>query len=128
MLVRFASLSCSFTTARCAFCRSSGRATSTAVCAATSNARAKLPRQTRTPCRILLTKTNQVFQLASKIAVNPDIAGEHEMVVDLEAHSRLLLTRSWINRSQIQIQSIENRVALSWLAFLDDLPVKLLYQ
>ena len=38
MLACFARFSCCFTTARRAFCWSSGRATSTALCAATSNA------------------------------------------------------------------------------------------
>src|SRR5438552_4105773 len=127
MLVRSARFSCSFTTARRAFCCSSGRVTSTALCAATSNARATLPREKRRPCR-MSAKTNQVFYLASKITVNTDITSEHKMIVDLEPHSGLLLTGSWINRSQIQIQPIENRVALGRLAFFDDFAVKLLHQ
>src|SRR4029077_2075941 len=93
VLVRFASLSCFLTTACRAFCRSSGRATSTAVCAATLNARATLPREKRRPRRILefLTKPNQIFYFASKIAANADIAGQHKMIVDFEPHSCLLL-------------------------------------
>src|SRR5438093_7509955 len=76
----------------------------------------------------LLAKTNQIFQLPSEIAVNTDIASEHKVIVDLEPYSGLLLTSSRINRSQIQIEPIENRIALGRLAFFDDFPVKLLYQ
>src|SRR5206468_9485412 len=76
----------------------------------------------------MLAKTNQILQLPSKIAVNTDVTSEHKLVADLEPHSCLLLTSARINRSQIQIQPIENRVAVGRLAFFDDLAVQLLYQ
>src|SRR5918996_4312407 len=73
-------------------------------------------------------KTNQIFQLPPKIAVNPDVTSEHNLIADLEPHGCLLLTSAGIDRSQIQIQPIENRVAVGWLAFFDDFAVQLLHQ
>src|SRR6516162_4697894 len=57
-------------------------------------------------------KTNQIFQLPSKIAVNTNVASEHNLVRDLEPHRCLLLTSAGIDCSQIQIQAVENRVAV----------------
>src|SRR6266702_8416841 len=76
----------------------------------------------------MLAKTNQIFQLPSKIAVNTDVTSEHKLVADLESYGCLLLTSAGINRSQIQIQPIEYRVAVGWLAFFDDFAVQLLEQ
>src|SRR5215216_412593 len=73
-------------------------------------------------------KTNQIFQLSSKIAVNSDVTSEHKLIGHLEPHSCLLLASAGIDRSQIQIQAVEYRVAVRWLAFLDDLAVQLLHQ
>jgi hypothetical protein len=68
-------------------------------------------------------KTNQIFQFPSKIPANSDVTGEHNLVGDLEPYGCLLLTSTRINRSQIQIESVENRVAVRWFAFLDDFAV-----
>src|SRR5436309_1999972 len=76
----------------------------------------------------MLAKTNQIFQLPSKIAVNTDITSEHKLVGELEPHGCLLLTSAGIDRSQIEIQPIENRVAVGWLSFFHDFAVELLYQ
>ena len=73
-------------------------------------------------------KTNQIFQFPSKIAANSDVTSEHKLVGDLEPYGCLLLTSTRIDRSQIQIQPIENRIAISWFAFLDDFAVELLHQ
>src|SRR6476646_10281409 len=127
MLARLARFSCSFTTARRAFCCSSGRTTSTALCAATSKARTTVPSEKRIPYR-MSAKTNQIFQLPSKIAPNSDVTSEHKLVGDLEPYGCLLLTSTRIDRSQIQIHFIENRVAISCFAFLGDLAVELLHQ
>src|SRR5215831_11980941 len=105
MLARLARFSCAFTTACRAFCRCSGRTTST-LCAATSNASATLPTQNSTRYRIS-AKTDQILQLSPKITVNADVAGEHNLIANLESHRCLLLTSSGINCSQIQIQPIE---------------------
>src|ERR1043166_8844795 len=86
-----------------------------------------VPREKRIPYR-MSAKTNQIFQLPSKIAVNADVAGERNLVCDLEPHGCLLLTSAWIDRSQIQVQSIENGVAVGRLTFFDDLAVQLLDQ
>ena len=75
----------------------------------------------------LLSKTNQIFQFPSKIAANSDVTSEHKLVGDLEPYGCLLLTSTRIDRSQIQIHSIENRGAISWLAFLGDFAVELLH-
>src|SRR5262249_286571 len=72
-------------------------------------------------------KTNQIFQLASKITVNPDVTSEHNLVGDLEPNGCLLLTGAGIDRPQIQIQAIEYRVAVGWLTFFNDLAVQLLH-
>src|SRR5881392_2314385 len=76
----------------------------------------------------MLAKTNQIFQLPSKIAVNSDVASEDNLVADLEAYGCLLLTGTGIDRSQIQIQPVEHRVAVGGLAFFDDLAIQLLEQ
>ena len=76
----------------------------------------------------LLSKTNQIFQFPSKIAANSDVTSEHKLVGDLDPYGCLLLTSARIDRSQIQIHPIENRVAISWFAFLDDFAVELLHQ
>src|SRR5262245_5785591 len=127
MLVRLARFSCSFTTARLAFCCCSGRTTSTALCAATLKAKTNVPSEKRIPYR-MSAKTNQVLQFPSKIDSNPDVTSEHKLVGDLEPNGCLLLTSTRIDRSQIQIQLIENRVAISWFAFFDDFAVELLDQ
>ena len=46
-----------------------------------------------------LSKTNQIFQLPSKIAMNPDIASEHKLIGELEPYGCLLLSRTRIDRS-----------------------------
>ena len=68
-------------------------------------------------------KTDQIFQLPPKIAMNTDVTGEHKLVCELEPYSCLLLASARIDCSQIQIQPIEYRVAVCWFAFLDDLAV-----
>src|SRR6476660_4821324 len=76
----------------------------------------------------MLAKTNQIFQLPSKIAADSDIASEDNLVADLEAYGCLLLTSAGIDRSQIQIQPVEHRVAVGGFAFFDDLAIQLLEQ
>src|SRR5262245_14983343 len=122
MLDRLARFACSFTTARRAFCCSSGRTTSTALCAATSKAKTTVPSAKRIPYR-MSAKTNQVLQLPSKIAAHSDVPSEHKLIGNLEPYGCLLLASPGIDCSQIQIQPIENRVAISWFAFLDNLAV-----
>ena len=75
----------------------------------------------------LLSKTNQILQLPPKIAMNTNVTSEHKLVGDLEPYGCLLLTSTRIDRSQIQIQPIENCVAISWFAFLGDFAVELLH-
>src|ERR1700756_2706560 len=75
-----------------------------------------------------LSKTNQIFQFSSKIAMNTDIASKDNLVGDFEPYGCLLLASAGIHRSQIQIQPIENRIAVGWLAFFDDFAVQLLHQ
>src|SRR5206468_673899 len=88
---------------------------------------ATVPSEKRIPYR-MSAKTNQIFQPASKIAVNTDVTSEHKLVGELEPYGCLLLTSAGINRSQIQIQAIENRVAIGRLAFFDDFAIQLLHQ
>src|SRR5262249_61501382 len=76
----------------------------------------------------LLSKTNQIFDFSPKIAVNSHIAGEDNLVGDLEPYRRLLLTSSWIDCTQIQIQPIEYGVTVGRLAFFCHFPVQLLDQ
>src|SRR5262249_77001 len=85
-----------------------------------------VPSEKRMPYR-MSAKTNQIFQLASKITVNPDVTSEHNLVGDLEPNGCLLLTGAGIDRPQIQIQAIEYRVAVGWLTFFNDLAVQLLH-
>ena len=73
-------------------------------------------------------KTNQIFQLPSEIAVDPDVTGEHKLIGELEPYGCLLLTSAGIDRSQIQIEPIESRVAVGWLAFFHDFAIELLHQ
>lgn len=58
--------------------------------------------------------------------MNTDITGKHNVIVDLKPHRGLLLASPRINCPQIEIQAIEDRVALGWFAFFDDFAVKLL--
>src|ERR1700687_940715 len=53
-------------------------------------------------------ETNQIFYHATIIAADTEIPKQHELIVDLETRSRLLLTRARIDRANIQIQTIEN--------------------
>jgi hypothetical protein len=72
-------------------------------------------------------KTNQIFQFPSKIAVNSDVTSKHKLVAELEPHSCLLLTSAGIDRSQIQIQAVEYRVAVGWFTFFNDFALQLLH-
>src|ERR1044072_588974 len=130
MLACFARFSCSFTTACRASCLSSGRATSTALCAATLNTRARLPRQNRTPCRILgiLTKTNQILKHPAIIAADADIANKHKLITYFESGANLLTTGSGIDSAHVQIETIKKFVVLGGLTLFKNLPVKLLNQ
>src|SRR4051794_39016483 len=127
MLARLARFSCCFTTARRAFCCSSGRTTSTALCAATSKAKTAVLREKRIPYR-MLAKTNQILQFPPKIPAHSDVPSQHNLVGDLEPYGCLLLTSTRIDGPQIQIQPIENGVAIGRLAFFDDFAVELLHQ
>src|SRR5262249_38887837 len=60
--------------------------------------------------------------------MNTNVAGKDNLVGDLEPYGCLLLAGAGIDRSQIQIQSIENRVAVGWLTFFNDFAVQLLHQ
>src|SRR4030095_9501326 len=70
-------------------------------------------------------KTNQIFEFSPKIPMNSDVTSEHNLVGDLEAYGCLLLTSAGINRSQIQIQPVEDCVAVGWLAFFNDFTIEL---
>src|SRR5256886_7565391 len=126
MLACCARFSCCFTTVCRAFCVSSGRATST-ICAATSNARATLPRQKKT-LRCILAKPNQVLYYPAIIAPDSDIAKDDKLIVDLEARADFLLTGPRIDRAHVYIEAIKNCVTLGRLAFLENFPVELLHQ
>src|SRR5438552_16943492 len=127
MLACFARFSCCFTIACLAFCLSSGRATSTALCAATSNVRATLPSQKMTLCRIL-TKANPIFYHPAIFASEPDVAYEHKLIADLESRANLLPSGPGIDRADVQVEAIKNCVTLGWLTLLENFPVKLLHQ
>ena len=73
-------------------------------------------------------KTDQIFEPSPKIAVNADVPGEQKLIANLKAHRRLLLAGSRINCSQIEIQPIENRIALRRLSFFENLSIQLLHQ
>src|SRR5436189_5925135 len=60
--------------------------------------------------------------------MNTDVTGKHKLIGELEPYSSLLLTSAGIDRSQIQIQPIEYRVAVGRLPFFDDFAVQLFYQ
>src|SRR5438874_12627993 len=60
--------------------------------------------------------------------MNTDVTGKHKLIGELEPYSCLLLTSAGIDRSQIQIQPIEYRVAVGRLPFFDDFAVQLLHQ
>src|SRR5215471_17122172 len=73
-------------------------------------------------------KTDQILELSPKIAVNADVAGEHKLIVNLKSHRCLLLARSGIDCSQIQIQTIKSRIGLRRLPFFENLSIQLLHQ
>src|ERR1044072_8195850 len=130
MLACFARFSCSFTTACPASCLSSWRATSPALGAATSNTRARLPKQNRTPYRILgiLTKTNQILKHPAIIAADADIANKHKLITYFDFAANLLTTGSRIDGAHVQIEAIKKFVVLGGLTLFKNLPVKLLNQ
>jgi hypothetical protein len=68
-------------------------------------------------------KTDQVLELSPEIAVNADVAGEHNPVVNLKPYRRLLLACPGIDCSQIQIQTIKNRIGLRRLSFFENLSI-----
>src|SRR4030095_4125983 len=100
MLACFARFSCCFTIACCAFCLSSGRLTSTGLCAATSNARATLPRKKRTLCRIL-AKPNQIFQHPAIVAADTEISHDDKLIANLEPGADLLLAGPGIDQAYV---------------------------
>ena len=62
--------------------------------------------------RRILTKTNHVFDQATKIAGNAKIADKDEVLVNFKTRGRCLLAGFRIDLANIHIQPIENRTAV----------------
>src|SRR6266705_5771119 len=79
----------------------------TAFCPAAIPQEHAKPRR-RAHAGLISAKTNQVFHHAAKIPTHAEIADQDVVFVDLKTSRRRLLSRPWIDVSDIDLQPIED--------------------
>src|SRR5436853_5063188 len=108
--------------------RSSGRLTSTALWPRRSDTLVTtISARKKTPCRISM-ESDEVFHLTAKFSPNSKVTDKHPILVNFKSRGGLLPTSARINRAEVDLQTVEDGIALGRLAFLENLPVKLLHQ
>src|SRR4029077_11553395 len=78
--------------------------------------------------RRISMESDEGFHVTSKVSPNSKVTDKHPILVNFKSRAGLLTAGARIDRANIDLQTIEDGIALGWLAFLENLPVKLLYQ
>src|SRR5437764_3483285 len=112
----------------CSRARSSGRFTSTGLCPQRLGPPITRARASRKIARPISMESNEVFHLTAKISPNSNVADKHPILVNFEPGRGLLASSARVDRADVDLQTIENGVALRRLAFFENLAVKLLHQ
>src|SRR5438128_3750753 len=73
-------------------------------------------------------ESDEVFHLTAKFSSNSKVTDKHPILVNFKSCGGLLTTGARIHRAEIDLQTVEDGIALGRLAFLENLPVKLLHQ
>src|SRR5437588_5049742 len=108
--------------------RSSGRFTSTALWPNSSDTSVTaISVRKKTACRISM-ESDEVFHLTAKFSPNSKVTDKDPILVNFKSRAGLLTTGARVDRAEINLQTIENGIALGGLAFLENLAVKLLHQ
>src|SRR5688572_4733009 len=71
-------------------------------------------------------ESDQILHHAAKISPYPEIAHQHKLFVYLIAGGRRLLAGPGVDVAHVDLQAVENGVALGRLAFFEGLPIELL--
>jgi hypothetical protein len=71
--------------------------------------------------------SDEVFHLTAKFSPNANVADKHPILVNFKPRRGLLPAGARINCAEIDLQPIENVVALSMLHLLENFAVELLY-
>src|SRR5437879_1370507 len=73
-------------------------------------------------------ESDEVFHLTAKLSPNSKVTDKHPILANFKPRGGLLTTGARIDRPEINLQTVEDGIALGRLAFLENLPVKLLHQ
>src|SRR5438093_2182659 len=73
-------------------------------------------------------ESDEVFHLTAKFSSNSKVTDKHPILVNFKSRGSLLTTGARIDRAEIDLQTVEDGIALGRLAFFENLPVKLLHQ
>jgi hypothetical protein len=73
-------------------------------------------------------ESDEVFHLTAKVSPNSKVTDKHPILVNFKSRAGLLTAGARIDRANIDLQTVEDGIALGRLAFLENLPVKLLHQ
>src|SRR2546430_3252812 len=112
----------------CSRAACSGRFTSTALWPGRSDTLVTaISARKKAACRISM-ESDEVFHLTAKFSSNSKVTDKHPILVNFKSRGSLLAAGARIDRAEIDLQTIEDGIALGGLAFLENLPVKLLHQ
>src|SRR5438270_12977926 len=73
-------------------------------------------------------ESDEVFHLTAKFSSNSKVTDKHPILVNFKSRAGLLTAGARIDRANIDMHTVEDGIALSRLAFLENLPLKLLHQ
>src|SRR5436309_10331595 len=73
-------------------------------------------------------ESDEVFHLTAKFSSNSKVTDKHPILVNFKSRGGLLTTGARIDRAEIDLQTVEDGIALGRLALFENLPVKLLHQ
>src|SRR5205807_9069354 len=71
---------------------------------------------------------DEVSHLTANFSANSKVTDKYPILVNFKSRGGLLATGARIDRAEIDLQTIEDGIALGRLAFLENLPIKLLHQ
>ena len=72
-------------------------------------------------------ESDEVFHLTAKISSNSNVADKHPILVNFEPCRGLLAPGARVDGADVDLQTIENGIALCGLAFFENFAVKLLH-
>src|SRR4026208_976952 len=73
-------------------------------------------------------ESDEVFPLTAQFSPNTKVTDTPPILVNFTSRAALLTTGARVDRANIDLQTVEGGIALGGLAFLENLPVKLLHQ